>query len=93
VLHEVCWILGAKSRYAVPAHNIVDYMVAILSWPGWVIARHDLRVYFRALEIFAGDPRLEYSDSLVAARAESLDATLATFDRRLANAYPGAVWE
>jgi predicted nucleic acid-binding protein len=45
------------------------------------------------LEIFAWEPRLEYSDSLVAARAESLDATLATFDRRLATAYPGAVWE
>jgi predicted nucleic acid-binding protein len=93
VLHEVCWVLGAKSRYAVPTPVIVDIMMAILGWPGWVMTRDDVRVYFRALEIFAREPRLEYSDSLVAARSEALGATLATFDRRLAKAYSGLVWE
>jgi len=93
VLHEVCWILGAKSRYAVPVHSIVDYMRSILSWPGWAISQDDRSVYYRAVDILEREPRLEYSDSLVAARAEALGATLAAFDRRLAQAFTGDVWE
>ena len=92
VFHEVCWILGAKSRYAVSGVDIVDIMRSVLNWPGWWFPPGDLLIYHRALDILARDLKLEFSDSVIAARAEALNAELATFDSRLAKAYEGPVW-
>lgn len=92
VLHEVCWVLGSKTRYGHDAQHILGIMQAVLNWPGWWFPPGDLKVYQRAIEIFARDPKLEFSDSIIAARAEALNAELATFDSRLAKAYEGPAW-
>src|SRR5690606_33450465 len=93
VFHEVCWILGAKTRYGHDAQHILGIMQTILSWPGWWFPPGDLNIYRRAIEIFAEEPRLEFSDSIIAARAEALNADLATFDSRLARVYTGNLWK
>lgn len=92
VLHEVCWVLGSKTRYGHDPKHILDIMESVLSWPGWWFLPGDLELYRRALIIFAADPRLQFSDAIIAARAEALGAELATFDRRLAKAYSGTTW-
>lgn len=92
VLHEVCWVLGAKTRYGYDPSHIIGIMESVLSWPGWWFPPGDLELYRRALGIFRNDPKLEFSDAMIAARVEAVGAELATFDRRLANAYAGTVW-
>jgi predicted nucleic acid-binding protein len=45
------------------------------------------------MEIFAEYPKLEYSESLIAARAEWLGVPLATFDKRLARLPQLTLWQ
>lgn len=93
VFHEVCWVLGAKTRYGHDPQHILGIMQTVLNWSGWWFPPGDLKIYRRAFEIYAEEPRLEFSDSIIAARAEALNADLATFDSRLARVYTGVVWK
>jgi predicted nucleic acid-binding protein len=93
VMHEVFYTMMSSRLRQLSLDDLCELMRSILAWPGWVFAAKEKTIYLRALEILQGHPKLEFSDSVIAARAESLDATLATFDLRLATAYPGAVWE
>jgi predicted nucleic acid-binding protein len=83
VLHETCYILCSAKQYGFEAPRVATYLRTMLSWPGWTFPPGDRAIYLRALDIFAEYPKLEFSDSVIAARAEAMGAQLATFDERL----------
>lgn len=83
VLHEVCFVLGSKYQYGMSAEVIVDLLTPILGQSGFKLPPGDKRIYQRALEIYRDNPKLEFSDSVIAARVEDLSIPLATFDERL----------
>lgn len=83
VLHEVFYVLGSKAHYGLPPATIVEFLLPILSLAGFKFPAGDKRIYQRALDIFESSPKLEFSDSVIAARAEHLDIPLATFDEAL----------
>jgi predicted nucleic acid-binding protein len=84
VLHEVAYVLGSSKHYKLPATEIARYLRSIIQLPGLKLPRGDNRLYLRAIDIYSANPKLEFSDSIIAARAERLGASLATFDERLA---------
>lgn len=81
VLHETCYVLGSRHHYGYGVAQIAPVLATILSWPGFVFPTTDKRVYLRALEIWSEHPKLEFSDSVIAARCERSGYELATFDR------------
>ena len=92
VLHEFFYVL-LGSRYShIELSTLCERVSGLLSWPGWRFESGDFDIYMRALDILQADPKLEYSDAVIAARAEAHGAELATFDRRLAKAYGGPIW-
>ncbi len=52
----------------------------------------DSTIYLRAVEIWAQHPRLEFSDSVIAARCEAEGHELATFDRHFGRIEGLAQW-
>lgn len=92
VLHEFFYVL-LGSRYShIELSTLCERVGGLLSWPGWQFASGEFDIYMRALDILQADPKLEFSDSVIAARAEAHGAALASFDRRLAKAYGGPLW-
>ena len=91
VLHECFYVLVMKLQ-VIDAATFVEIFQSLLQYRGWHMPPDDLAVYRRALEILKIVPRIEYSDAVIAARAEAHEAELATFDRRLAEAYGGPIW-
>jgi len=83
VLHEVAFVLGSNKHYGRPASEVAEHLASILQMPGLILPPGDLQVYLRAVEIYSANPKLEYADSIIAARAERLGVPLATFDERL----------
>jgi predicted nucleic acid-binding protein len=83
VLHEVAYVLSSNKHYNLPAPEVATYLLTILQIPGLKLPRGDKQLYLRALEIYSAIPKLEFSDSIIAVRAERLGASLATFDERL----------
>lgn len=81
VIHEVCHVLGSKRQYGMQPSDIVDLMRTVLSFAGMRFDGEQGVVVLRALEIWSGHPRLEFSDSVIAARCERSGHELATFDR------------
>lgn len=80
VLHEVCFILRSKHHYARQPEEIIGRMRVILGFPALVFPNDDKVVYLRALELWEQHPKLEFSDSVIAARCERAGHELATFD-------------
>jgi predicted nucleic acid-binding protein len=56
----------------------------LLRLPGLKFGRGEKRVFLRALEIAAAQPKLEFADAVIAARCEGTELQLATFDEQLA---------
>jgi predicted nucleic acid-binding protein len=83
-LHEVAYILASKAHYCLPVPDIVAFLRVILQMPGLKLPRGDKKLYLRALDIYSANPKLEFSDSIIAARVERLGVPLATFDEALA---------
>ncbi len=81
VLHEVCFILGSSKHYHYSAAQIAPELSAMIQWPGFVFPMADKDVYSRAFELWEQLPKLEFSDSVIAARCERSGHELATFDR------------
>lgn len=92
VLHEFCYVSGSKRLKRLDVSTLCDLLRALVDWPGWVFPPGEKAIYMKALDILQDHPKLEFSDSIIAARAEALNAELATFDAVLARAYSGAVW-
>lgn len=93
VLHEFCYVSGSKRLRRLEISELCDLLRTLIDWPGWVFPPGERSIFMRALDILQGNPRLEFSDSIIAARAEALNADLATFDARLARVYSGAIWK
>lgn len=91
VLHECFYVLVAKLQ-SIDVPTFFDLFQSILQYRGWQLTTEDLDVYLRALAILLAHPKLEFSDAVIAARAEAYGAELATFDKRLAKAYGGPIW-
>jgi len=83
VLHEVCYILSSPRQYRFPVPKIVEAMTDIVRLPGFHLPRGEKRLVLRAFEIYLAYPKIEFADSLIAARAERLEIPLATFDEAL----------
>jgi predicted nucleic acid-binding protein len=88
VLHEVCYLLASKKHYGLTWVDVADYLTPLVRLPGLKFNRGERRIYLRALEIAAANRKLEFADSVIAARCEGSGHQLATFDERLA-AFPG----
>lgn len=91
VLHECFHVLVTRLK-VLEVRTFVELFRSILQYRGWRMQDLDVAVYLRALEILRYAPKIELSDSIIAARAEAHGAALATFDRRLAKAYGGPIW-
>jgi predicted nucleic acid-binding protein len=83
VLHEVCYVLCSKKQYGIPVVEVSEAVAAILQMPGFKLSKTEKQIYLDALELFAANPKLEFSDSVIAIRAHRLDIPLATFDKAL----------
>lgn len=84
VLHEASYLLASKKHYAISWPEIADYLSPLLELPGMKFARGEKRIFLRALEIAAAHPKLEFANSVIAARCEATGNELATFDEGLA---------
>lgn len=84
VIHEICFVLGSSKQYDYPVEDIVFMVSGILSMPGFWLPRGEKQIYLDALELFRAHPKLEFSDSVIAIRAQRAGLQLATFDKALA---------
>lgn len=91
VIHECFYVLTVRLGLYSPV-ELVKAFRSILSYPGWSITTEEIMILARGLDILESNPKLEFSDAVIAARAEAHSADLATFDRRLAKAYGGPIW-
>jgi predicted nucleic acid-binding protein len=93
VLHEVCYILGSPKHYHHIAAQIAPELSAMIQWPGFVFPMTDKDVYVRAFELWEEHPRLEFSDSVIAARCERAGHELATFDQHFQDLPFLQIWQ
>lgn len=91
VLHE-CFNVLVNRLQSLDANTFVMLFDSILQYAGWRNSPDDISIYRRALEYVQAGPKLEFSDAVIAARAEALGAELATFDKRFAAAFDGPIW-
>lgn len=91
VLHECFYVLVMRDR-DVSVDSFCELFRRMLEWPGWAMGSEETAIFTRAVDILQDNPKLEFSDAVIAARAEAHGAELATFDRRLAEAYGGPIW-
>ncbi len=85
VIHEVCYVLGSKYHYGLESGDIISRVRTILNWPGMHFPGDDKIIYLRAFELWESHPKLEFSDSVIAARCERSGHELATFDTHFEN--------
>ena len=83
VLHEVCYVLTSKKQYSLTAAQAITAIEPILRLRSLKFPSGDREIYLRALEVWKSNPRLEFSDSVIAARCETNGWELATFDEQL----------
>jgi predicted nucleic acid-binding protein len=83
VVHEVCYVLASKKHYQLPPADIAAYLTPLIQMPGLKLNRGEKRMLLRALEIYTAHPKLEFADSIIAARCELGSYELATFDKAL----------
>jgi predicted nucleic acid-binding protein len=91
VLHECFHVLVMRDK-EIDERRFCSLFRRMLYWPGWALGQREMSILLRALDILEYQPRLEFSDSVIAARAEAHGAQLATFDKRLAAVYEGPAW-
>jgi predicted nucleic acid-binding protein len=80
-LAEVIFILSAAKHYNTPRQTIVTGLKPLLRPNSCRLSSKD--ICLRALDVWAGNPRLSFPDSLAAAYSEQLGYELATLDERL----------
>lgn len=84
VIHEVCFVLGSKYQYGLPPSEIIERIRSVLQFSGMSFPGGDRAIYLRALALWEQHPKLEFSDSVIAARCERSGHELATFDGHFA---------
>lgn len=90
-IHE-CYYVVVMRKKLYSADAFAALFHSLLHFPGWRMSDSELLIYVRAFDIVSAHPRLEFSDAVIAARAEAHNAELATFDQHLAAIYDGPVW-
>lgn len=91
VLHECYYVMVMRDK-KLDNQTFCDLFRRVLVWPGWAMPSSELDVFNRALDYLQIEPRLEFSDAVIAARAEAYGAELATFDKDLLAVYDGPTW-
>lgn len=91
VLHECFYVLVMRDK-SIATEEFCSLFRRLLTWAGWSLGDQEMNILRSALDILQDFPKLEFSDSVIAARAEFHDAELATFDSRLAKAFTGNMW-
>lgn len=91
VLHECYYVMVMRDK-TLDNESFCDLFRRVLAWPGWAMPTGELHIFNRALDYLQIEPRLEFSDAVIAARAEAYDAELATFDKGLLAVYDGPIW-
>jgi predicted nucleic acid-binding protein len=84
-IHEVCFVLGSPRQYGRSPAEIIPAMMALLQLPGFRFPQGDQEIYLHALDLWSQHPKLEFADSVIAARCERSGHELATFDRHFEN--------
>lgn len=79
---EVVFILSHPKHYGYPRLQVAGAVADLLKVPGFRL--HAKAVCFRALDLWATEPKLSFPDALGAAYSELEGHELATFDRALA---------
>lgn len=92
VLHETFYTLLGKRFPDVKLSPLCRAISTIIRWPGWQWKPQEQSINLRAIDILEAHPKLEFSDAVIAARAETYGAELATFDQGLLAVYDGPVW-
>jgi predicted nucleic acid-binding protein len=83
VLHEVCFVMTSKRQYGVSVADAITAIEPILRLSALKFPSGVREVYLRALSIWQQNPKLEFADSVIAARCEVIGWELATFDEML----------
>jgi predicted nucleic acid-binding protein len=83
VIHEVCYVLTSKKHYGLAHHEAIRLVRPLLRFRSLKLASGERQILLRAFEIWEGNPKLEFSDSVIAARCEANGWELATFDEQL----------
>jgi predicted nucleic acid-binding protein len=78
VLHEVCFILTSPRHYG---HLSTEVATDFIQYAGFRFPPGERELYLRAFELWRERPKLEFSDSVIAARCDAAGHDLATFDR------------
>jgi len=85
VIHEVCYVLGSRQQYGMEPVDIVERVRAVLLFTGMRFDGDEGGVFRAALDCWQSNPKLGFSDSVIAARCERAGHELATFDRHFAD--------
>jgi predicted nucleic acid-binding protein len=80
VLHEVAYVLAARSHYNLPAADVAAALKSFLNLRGVKLPTGERRLYLRALDLYAANPQLGFADAAVAERVRAAGIPLATFD-------------
>jgi predicted nucleic acid-binding protein len=76
-------VLTSPKQYGIPVEQAIAAIEPILRLRAIRFPPGDAEIYLRALQIWKRNPKLEFSDSVIAARCEANGWQLATFDRVL----------
>lgn len=68
VLAEIVFVLASPRQYGLTPADIVARLKPIIALPGLKLPRK--RLYLRALDIYAAQPRLDFEDAITAAFVE-----------------------
>ncbi|MBA2775871.1 MAG: type II toxin-antitoxin system VapC family toxin [Chloroflexia bacterium] len=85
VIHEVCYVLGSRQQYGMEPVDIVERVRAVLLFTGMRFDGDEGGVFRAALDCWQSNPKLGFSDSVIAARCERAGHELAAFDRHFAD--------
>jgi predicted nucleic acid-binding protein len=79
VLAEIVFVLASPRQYGLSPADIVARLKPIIALPGLKLARK--RLYLRALDMYAAQPRLDFEDAITAAVVERMQpAELYSYD-------------
>lgn len=91
VVHECFYVLVMRDK-SITTQEFCSLFRRFLAWEGWSMNEIEHDILRSTLDILEEYPRLEFSDAVIAARAEAHGAVLATFDKRLAKAFGEPIW-
>lgn len=83
VLHEISYVLTSKRHYGVSSVEVIRMLRPLIGLRSLHLGSSEKSIILRALDIWEQNPKLEFADSVIAARCEARGWELATFDEEL----------